>query len=1057
MNTEVYRQIIDLQQERNNTERERYFEQLIREIMDWDTRPPVFTNTKQSAARPFNHAGNYYLVGMTASKIEFAPGVREWDDFEQQLRKKENEDAIGVFFSLFPISVAAMSAVKALNLADINTIVVSGSDWFNLFDYGIYFPTFLEILTLNSKIGKSDETISYEQISRSIEDNRMIEERYSSLTKRLSAPFLRRFKHKFHEKIFIERNVDKQIKKLAETVKPHYLRFKVRKDNARQVIMIRDFSGSGKTTLSVNLTSNTNFAYCLCVTANMTNLGKALPTFFSQLGYPEHGIKELLAINKPILFIIDSLDETPQVQQIEKRKEIKELLRFIDLLNEEAAILKLAMYPIMVAFTIREDYWRDWETVFEGQEALAEFRKLISSFNSTEFQHALERYEHAYDYSISHNLSPETVHILSVPINLEIFSEANHFEGDISVTDIWEGNIMSSFFDKKEQLIGKHAIPHFNVATFYRVMGEMAFELLKNKTTLLTRGQFNQLVRKVSPELAASDDKILQQLISEQIIINETEAFKGYRFKYNRFVEYIAAFFIVQEVQRTEDFGIIDDLLQIIYESNIISIFTVFSNLKHISKTRNNELHDDIVKYYAKSDTFLNKYLPELRGRIGRGEVLKSDDVKEIIANMYTPTPETSWHIFFIVATGRQRFNNDTIFSAFKLAWENNSGNYRRWQLIQKLAKTSLLLQEALLLILLQNGTIREWEEYLGQILEKEENHAFTELWLQYGGENAFRTLTHGNPSEWQVANHLLDLIINNEAFEPGVDLGTPVEQTYVTTVPGRVKRKILLPENERNFIDVFVYDINRYLKGATIHHAYMATKFNQLEKNGVQYLNQELEETINALYAPAEQPFINHILSHFSRDYGVVKVLLEIHVLHYDLHGKDRNGRTALMEIIEHSEHKVNFTELLFLRGYRPNKEDDSYFQGHLDNTAALSKQELENILLCYTYYKVRNPEDRLKISHVIKPILILYSFQFNRIISYNYNKMIQVVHLALENYAQYRRLFIRALEVYNLFDQMNSIDSFRRKIQTANAKRVEEDKQFDRLFETLFPILFT
>lgn len=69
----------------------------------------------------------------------------------------------------------------------------------------------------------------------------------------------------------------------------------------------------------------------------------------------------------------------------------------------------------------------------------------------------------------------------------------------------------------------------------------------------------------------------------------------------------------------------------------------------------------------------------------------------------------------------------------------------------------------------------------------------------------------------------------------------------------------------------------------------------------------------------------------------------------------------------------------------------------------------------------------------------------------------MIQVVHLALENYAQYRRLFIRALEVYNLFDQMNSIDSFRRKIQTANAKRVEEDKQFDRLFETLFPILFT
>jgi len=726
MNATIYAQIVSLKHERNEVSRSRYFDQLLREILPWDQRPPVIYDPSGHAASGlFAYQGYYYQITAIADKVTVTLEQSEWADFENRLRKREREDIAGLFCCLFEVSPEIITAAQQLNKDGIATMILSGSVWESLNEADIYFPAFLDFLRLNSRNTADPSVDSMEKVSRWITDTKLINDRFQHTAKKLSAPFLRRFKHKFHDRIFVERNIEKQIWQITEMARPTRLRAKAKKDNTRQIIVLRDFSGSGKTTLSTNFASFADTNYCFAFSASATALDKVTELFFAQLNYPDHSVNELLTVDKPLLLIIDSIDETPAGLQVQKRKEIKDLLKKIDKLNTLSAQFQLSMYPIVLMFTVREDYWRDWEAVFEGRQDVAELKKVISNFNTSEFQKALHHYEQAYDYTISHFLNPHASAILSVPINLEIFSEANHFEGAVSVADIWEGKILSSFFTKKEELINKHYISNFSGPLFYRILGQVAFDLLRQKTTLLSRERFQELVTRVAPELTQAADQILLQIVSEQIMVNDTEDTKIYRFKYLRFIEYLAAFYIVQEAERTGSYTHITEFIKVIYDSNIVSIFSVFHNLKHICRTRYPELETELVKYYSRSATFLSKFLPELRGRIARSEAITEDEIKTILVSNYAPDAFNSWHTFFIVAAKSSLTSKEVVLSSFELAWENNRLNDNRWQLIQKLAQKKLLILEQVLLTLLKDGQPREWEEYLGQIIQTKAQENF--------------------------------------------------------------------------------------------------------------------------------------------------------------------------------------------------------------------------------------------------------------------------------------------------------------------------------------------
>jgi len=1057
MTTTIYKQITSLQHERNEVSRSLYFEQLLREIIPWDHRPPVIHDPlTQPGGGLFSYQGISYQIGTVAGKATVTVETPEWIEFEQRLRKRDRDDIAGLFCCLYDVAPEVINAAKRLNKEGIPALIIFGGIWEKLMEADLFFPVVLDFLRLNSRTTTDPSIDSIEQVSKWIRDTTLINERLQNTAKKLSAPFLRRFKHKFHDRIFVERAIEKQIRQITEMARPTRLRAKAKKDNARQIIVLRDFSGSGKTTLSANFASVNDETYCFAFSAGAAALDKLTDLFFSHLNYPNNSVSELLTVDKPLLLIVDSLDETPVNLQMQKRKEIRTLLKKIDELNVVAARFNLSMFPIILMFTVREDYWRDWEAVFEGRQDVTELKKMISSFNSFEFQKALHHYEKAYDYSVSHFLNPKASAILSVPINLEIFSEANHFEGDISVADIWEGKILSSFFTKKEELINKHYITNFSGVMFYRLLGLLAFDLLENKTTLIPRERFNELVALVAPSLAPAADQILLQIVSEQIVINDTEDNKNYRFKYIRFIEYLAAFFIAQEVERTGSYGHVNEFIKVIYDSNIISIFSVFNNLKHICRTRYRDLEEELVNLYSRSATFLTKYLPELRGRVARSETISDEEIKTILTSNYAPNAFNSWHTFFIVAAKSEMTTREVILSSFDMAWENNRTSEKRWQLIQKLAKKNLLVLEQVLLTILKDGTPREWEEYLGQIINKNLHNDFMELWLQTGGEGALNLLTHSDPAEWRITDRLLDLIARNETFIPG-DVMTDIPlPPYTIFNSQRSRKKIVVPEREKQTLDAYIQCINDMLTGVPARHLFPSGQFSEMSKEAGVYLNQELEETMNITYGTSGKPFLNHVLANCSGNYSTVKSILENKLLNYDLQGKDQQDRTALIELVEFSEHKLTFLELLYLRGYKNNPQDETYINLAITNIDSLDNQEIADLLIAYCFFKVKKSADLPKVGLLHKQIYALFCFRFGRIIHFKFPNMIQVLNNALEHYSAYEHLFIRALHVYGLFEEMNKIPSFHKKMAALKERRVKPNHDDDSFFETIFPLLF-
>src|SRR5690606_7438627 len=119
--------------------------------------------------------------------------------------------------------------------------------------------------------------------------------------------------------------------------------------------------------------------------------------------------------------------------------------------------------------------------------------------------------------------------------------------------------------------------------------------------------------KSVSEALSLYSDQILINLISEQIIITDFENVRSYRFKYNRFIDYLIALNVVHYVKDTGDFSYIDRSISDIYNSNFVSIFSVLTNLKHIARVQFTDIDRQIIDYYSHSDKYLSKLLPELR------------------------------------------------------------------------------------------------------------------------------------------------------------------------------------------------------------------------------------------------------------------------------------------------------------------------------------------------------------------------------------------------------------------------------------------------------------
>lgn len=355
-----------------------------------------------------------------------------------------------MFLSLNKVHDSIQIAADELAKEGYIAIVVAGEQWDRLSDHRISPNIFLEYMVGHIKVNRSAEIPNIFSINKKIEDVKCLKKYYCSQATKHSSTFLRRHCHNRHDDIYVERTIDKRINEFLHLLKPYRLYSKFKEsskkkyhDLPKQLFMVRDLSGAGKTTLSVNNTRDNDWIG-LSKSCNQSNIDEIFDDFNN--GNWEKTLFDLLEMNLPLFLTFDSLDESTHIPN--KKNEVLSIIRALSPLNDIAKKNGFHCFPIAIMFTIRDDFWRDWETIFEGYTATT-YKRSFSTFTAEELPEALYKYQKAFGYSIRGTLSLQSQKTLSHPFYLQIFSEANAFQGEIPNHDLFNVNVLSLYFEKK--------------------------------------------------------------------------------------------------------------------------------------------------------------------------------------------------------------------------------------------------------------------------------------------------------------------------------------------------------------------------------------------------------------------------------------------------------------------------------------------------------------------------------------------------------------------------------------------------------------------------------
>ena len=1057
----ILEQIINLKNGKiDKSERGYLFESLIREIQPWDRRPPIVMSPQsEQLDGVFEYKGNLFIIESKAVDKILTPGSKEWEDFELKIRKRQGHGIIGLFCSLNDVSDELVKTANSLNKEGFSNILIYGNNWEQLYNANFEFCHFLEFMILNARIKRIASVNNLTKVKKWYFDKENISNHFTSICEKHSSIFIRRFKHEKHEQIFVSRKISKSINAHIENFKPSILK-RTKNDSLSQLVILRDLSGSGKTTTAIDYILNNNISFCFGYSANQIELDVFFENFISKIEYSDFGLRELAALDKPLVFIIDSLDEVKKSELHQKRKEIYALIRRVEELNKIAITQKLIKFPVLLLFTVRDDYWHDWDESFDGREVY-DLKNRLTIFTENELKEAIDKYSKAYHFKIDNVLSQESINILSTPINLEIFSLANSFNGNITIDSIWEGELLSKFFKRKfENIQSKHYIENFKEVTYIKILIKTANRLIFKKELSFDVVDIISIINDYFDHLKAFSEDIIKLLTSEQILISNPKFQNKLQFKYTRFVEYLIALDIIENIKSGYDLNSIDSYIQSIYTSHILNTHTVLKNIRTICRqSEYYEIGQEIMDYYQTSETYLNNFLPKLRCDISLGIKTQEQEIKQLISKTYSQNPKINWDIFFIICAKKNNQTKEHILSAFISAWEANSDEkykVRRWRLIDKLASlTKLIINETVLNILFKDSIYKDWEVYLGKILEfsPDLRDEFFDLWNQIDGSSLLLVLMSRKPNDWIYVKRLLIIVLENKSYIIGDFLDESISQTEYITF--EKKRQYKFESDKKKKIDDYInnllmllsrdsetYQKNRYFNVSPLHIS--STE----EKN---YLNEEFEEKIEKYINRNNQPFLNVLIANIDLYYELIMAIISNKSLDISFELPSEYVKATPIMALANSNIGENsaydILDFIYSRGYQKNDVDTVFFSE--------SKNKISSIYyIIKSYYLIndRKVADTIKGNERI--LYTLFSLRNNSVVGFGFPQLISVANNAIQHYRSFSEIIIHAMKVYKHFDIFMQKDSFRKKIN--NLIDIEQDNSLDVALQRIFPELF-
>jgi hypothetical protein len=632
-----YNSILLLRTDDDDPGRGYRFEQWLRESVPWDTRPPIAFSIRGQGEQidaVFEWRNHQYLLEAKAKRDVIRRGTKDWEDFELKVRKREG-GAIGLYCSLGPVSESVIDAAVQLNQRGLPTIVLSGEIWDELQQHSFPLSDLLRYMVLHVRADFSATPPPISKVRAWLYERDATIASVERICQRQSAVFLRRHKLERHRDLYVEREIDRDILRATSSLRPSILtrltKKKQRKDGGEdvtvlrdippQICIVRDASGAGKTTLAVQLALGGSSHFAVARAALEPEVDQLEPVLDS-LG-ADHGLQALIAADRPLMVIVDSLDEARAVPT--KHQEILSLLKLLDSLNRSTENTAMRCFPILLLFTVREDYWERWQTLFEGRHTLT-FRKYFSRFTRDQMPIALEHYYSVYDYQLASPPSDEARDILSTPFNLQVFSEANKHFGTVSAVDALPRNVLSLYFARKREDVLRRGVHGLGSSTFMLVCARLGMLAATNGNDLQRRDVI-RTIGEAAPLLTPVVEDVILALLSDQVLTRDSEAATSFRIRHSRFIEYLAAYHVVQTFDRTSDPTLLDSMTDELFASPVVSMFRVHDNIRFISHTEFIATAEPLEEYYATSDRYMSSNLGRLRSEIAYGAATSNSDL----------------------------------------------------------------------------------------------------------------------------------------------------------------------------------------------------------------------------------------------------------------------------------------------------------------------------------------------------------------------------------------------------------------------------------------------
>ena len=761
-----YKDILTLRNVNDDVARGIKFEQFVREIQPWDRKPAITASVPtEQLDGIFVWRDKPYLIESKAKKNIITAGSHDWEDFELKVRRRKHA-VTGLFCSLFEVNDEVYRRADLLINEGFFVLVFAGSFWDDLLDYPLTFAQLLEYMNFFGRIRFSAKPPKLNVINNWLFDITTTENKIGDLCRKNSSTFLRRYISPFHKELYISRDIDNQIISYARDLKPSGL--KKNKERPKQLCLVRDYSGSGKTTMSLNFALGPKAFFATSITANEPDIDTKFISFFTSLGN-SFGIQELIATNKPVMFVIDSLDEA-HFDINKKRREIKAIFKFIDdELNKAAVEATLIEFPLLLIFTIREDYWRHWESDFEGRKSNI-ISKRISTFLGSELLTAIDNYSTSYNYKIISPLTDEVKNVLATPINLLIFSEASNYLGEILVNEIWEGNVIDMYFLRKKNDINNRFITGLTSKVFLDLISTIALYVVKSKNYAIIRFSINELVKENFVALYPYVDEVIQAIVSEQILNRDSVYTDQYNFRHSRFIEFLLAYYIVNEINETDDLAKLDYFAEISFTSGIVQMFRVHDDIRHIGKMSFPNIVNQIELYYSRSTFFMSKKLLRVRSELATNKETSQQDMGLILKNTNrNDNEDVVINAFFVVVAKCNLQPQQTVLDFFLLAFHKCSMLSVRYKLIAKLKQHALLINDKVLGCIYESHIAKDWEVYIGLILSTNLRSEFKDLWQQTNGNIMYENIILiAQCEDWTQVSKLLDDVLLNRKFVLG-------------------------------------------------------------------------------------------------------------------------------------------------------------------------------------------------------------------------------------------------------------------------------------------------